>query len=126
MVACIDDDVFRTVDSTQPRGADLEYEHALTRIDSDRAAVRVSGHLLWSKNALASCMVHTSSYFACPQPSEEAGPEPRRQRADLADRLDPDHEPGRTTITRMGAGKCAMCCRTSSPVTASGRQVAGV
>ena len=134
MVACgIDDDVFRTVNFYSSHEAlILEYEHALTRIDSrTQTPYNTSGHFLWIgertkqlKGAHVELMRHVRNPLGV-----KLGPTTTADQAlDLADRLDPEHEPGRITfITRMGAGRVRdVLPDVVAKVTASGRQVAWV
>jgi 3-deoxy-7-phosphoheptulonate synthase len=134
MVACgIDDDVFRTVNFYSSHEAlILEYEHALTRIDSrTQTPYNTSGHFLWIgertkqlKGAHVELMRHVRNPLGV-----KLGPTTTADQAlDLADRLDPEHEPGRITfITRMGAGRVRdVLPEVVAKVTASGRQVAWV
>ena len=111
MVACgIDDDVFRTVDFYSSHEAlILEYEHALTRIDSrTRQPYDTSGHFVWigeRTRQLDGAHVELLRHVRNPL-GVKLGPTTTPDTAlELADRLDPEHDPGRITfITRMGAG----------------------
>ncbi|WP_114558443.1 class II 3-deoxy-7-phosphoheptulonate synthase [Desertihabitans aurantiacus] len=112
MVACgIDDDVFGTVDFYASHEALLlEYEQALTRIDSrtDRP-YDVSGHMLWigeRTRQLDGAHVELLRHVRNPI-GVKLGPTTTGEDAlALADALDPDREPGRLTfITRFGARK---------------------
>jgi 3-deoxy-7-phosphoheptulonate synthase len=134
MVACgIDDDVFRTVDFFSSHEAlILEYEHALTRTDSrTRQPYDTSGHFLWigeRTRQLDGAHVELLRHVRNPL-GVKLGPTTTADVAlELADRLDPDHEPGRITfITRMGAGRIRdVLPEVVAKVTASGRQVAWV
>jgi 3-deoxy-7-phosphoheptulonate synthase len=134
MVACgIDDDVFRTVNFYSSHEAlILEYEHALTRIDSrTQTPYNTSGHFLWigeRTKQLNGAHVELMRHVRNPL-GVKLGPTTTADQAlDLADRLDPEHEPGRITfITRMGAGRVRdVLPDVVSKVTASGRQVAWV
>jgi 3-deoxy-7-phosphoheptulonate synthase len=134
MVACgIDDDVFRTVDFYSSHEAlILEYEHALTRIDSrTQTPYNTSGHFLWigeRTKQLDGAHVELMRHVRNPL-GVKLGPATTADQAlDLADRLDPEHEPGRITfITRMGAGRVRdVLPEVVAKVTASGRQVAWV
>ena len=134
MVACgIDDDVFRTVDFYSSHEAlILEYEHALTRIDSRTGQpYGTSGHFLWigeRTRQLHGAHVELLRHVRNPL-GVKLGPTSTADNAlELADRLDPDHESGRITfITRMGAGKVRdVLPDIVAKVTASGRQVAWV
>jgi 3-deoxy-7-phosphoheptulonate synthase len=134
MVACgIDDDAFRTVDFYSSHEAlVMEYEHALTRIDSrTRQPYGTSGHFLWigeRTRQLDGAHVELMRHIRNPL-GVKLGPTTTADTAlELADRLDPDHEPGRITfITRMGAAKVReVLPEVVAKVTASGRQVAWV
>ena len=134
MVACgIDDDVFRTVDFYSSHEALLlEYEHALTRIDTrTQLPYGTSGHFLWigeRTRQLDGAHVELLRHVRNPL-GVKLGPTTTPDNAlELADRLDPDHEPGRITfITRMGAGRIRdLLPDIVAKVTASGRQVAWV
>jgi 3-deoxy-7-phosphoheptulonate synthase len=134
MVACgIDDDVFRTVNFYSSHEAlILEYEHALTRIDSrTQTPYNTSGHFLWigeRTKQLDGAHVELMRHVRNPL-GVKLGPTTTADQAlDLADRLDPEHEPGRITfITRMGAGRVRdVLPDVVAKVTASGRQVAWV
>ncbi|MDR0960588.1 MAG: 3-deoxy-7-phosphoheptulonate synthase class II [Propionibacteriaceae bacterium] len=112
MVACgVDSGAFRTVDFYASHEALLiDYEHALTRIDSRTAQpYNVGGHLLWIgertrdlKGAHVEFMRHLRNPLGL-----KIGPTAKPSDVvALADALDPDHEPGRlTVISRMGASK---------------------
>ncbi len=135
MVACGIDtgDQMRTVDFYSCHEAlSLEYEHALTRIDSrTRRPYDTSGHFVWvgertrqPDGAHVELLSHVDNPIGV-----KLGPTTTADAAlELADRLDPDGVPGRLTfITRMGAGTI----RDRLPdvvekVTASGRQVTWV
>jgi 3-deoxy-7-phosphoheptulonate synthase len=134
MVACgINDDLFRTVDFYSSHEAlILEYEHALTRIDSrTREPYGTSGHFLWigeRTRQLGGAHVELLRQIRNPL-GVKLGPTTTADNAlELADRLDPEHEPGRITfITRMGAGKVRdVLPDIVAKVTASGRQVAWI
>jgi 3-deoxy-7-phosphoheptulonate synthase len=134
MVACgIDDDVFRTVDFYSSHEAlILEYEHALTRVDSrTQQPYDTSGHFVWigeRTRQLDGPHVELLRHVRNPI-GVKLGPEATPDFAcELADRLDPDHEPGRITfITRMGAARVRnVLPDIVSKVAASGRQVAWV
>jgi len=134
MVACgIDDDVFRTVDFYSSHEALLlEYEHALTRIDSRTGLpYDTSGHFLWIGERTRQLNgAHVELMRTVRNPlGVKLGPGATADIAlELADRLDPDHEPGRITfITRMGAARVRdVLPDVVAKVTASGRQVAWV
>ncbi len=134
IVACgIDDDAFRTVDFYSSHEAlVLEYEHALTRIDSrTQRPYNTSGHFLWigeRTRQLHGAHIELLRHVRNPL-GVKLGPSTTADTAlELADRLDPDHEPGRITfITRMGAGRIRdVLPEVVAKVTASGRQVAWV
>lgn len=134
MVACgIDDEEFRTVDFYSSHEAlSLEYEHALTRIDSrTQQPYDVSGHFLWigeRTRQLDGAHVELLRHVRNPL-GVKLGPTTTADTAlQLADRLDPEQEPGRITfITRMGAGKIRdVLPDVVEKVTASGRQVTWV
>ncbi|MCX6452342.1 MAG: 3-deoxy-7-phosphoheptulonate synthase class II [Actinobacteria bacterium] len=121
---------FRTVDLYSSHEAlILEYERALTRIDSrTQLPYNVSGHFVWigeRTRQLDGAHVDFMSRIRNPI-GVKLGPSSSVDDAlSLIDKLDPDREPGRLTfITRMGAGKI----RDALPnlvekVTASGAQV---
>jgi 3-deoxy-7-phosphoheptulonate synthase len=106
-----DPDEFHRVDfHTCHEALILEYEHALTRIDSRTGTpYDVSGHFVWigeRTNDLDGAHVALLSQVRNPL-GVKVGP---RTSADdliaLAGRLNPDNEAGRLTfITRMGAGR---------------------
>jgi 3-deoxy-7-phosphoheptulonate synthase len=134
MVACgIDERVFATVDFYSSHEALLmEYEHAMTRIDSrTKLPYGTSGHFLWiGERTRQLDGAHVELLRSVRNPlGVKLGPTTTADVAlELADRLDPDHEPGRITfITRMGAGRIRdILPDVVSKVTASGRQVAWV
>ena len=88
----------------------LEYEHAMTRIDSRTGnAYNVSGHFVWIgertrqlDGAHVEYFRHIANPIGC-----KLGPTATADDAiALAERLNPDNEAGRLTfITRFGAGK---------------------
>ncbi|HET9873875.1 MAG TPA: 3-deoxy-7-phosphoheptulonate synthase class II [Propionibacteriaceae bacterium] len=134
MVACgIDERVFATVDFYSSHEALLlEYEHAMTRIDSrTQLPYGTSGHFLWigeRTRQLDGAHVELLRHIRNPL-GVKLGPTSTADTAlELADRLDPDHEPGRITfITRMGAGRIRdLLPEVVAKVTASGRSVAWV
>jgi 3-deoxy-7-phosphoheptulonate synthase len=134
MVACgIHDDAFRTVDFYSSHEAlILEYEHALTRIDSrTRQPYDTSGHFVWigeRTRQLDGAHVELLRHVRNPI-GVKLGPSTSADTAlELADRLDPDHDPGRITfITRMGAGRIReVLPDVVAKVAASGRQVAWI
>jgi 3-deoxy-7-phosphoheptulonate synthase len=112
MVACgADPAEFHTVDFHSSHEAlILEYEHAMTRIDSRTGTpYNTSGHFLWigeRTRQLDGAHVEMLSKVRNPI-GVKLGPTTTPEQAiELADRLDPQREPGRLTfITRMGAGK---------------------
>ncbi len=134
MVACgIDDSVFATVDFYASHEALLlEYEQALTRIDSrTKLPYGVSGHMLWigeRTRQLDGAHVELLRHVQNPI-GVKLGPTTTGEQAlALADALDPDRVPGRLTfITRFGAGKIREGLpRVVEAVEASGRQVAWI
>jgi len=134
MAACgINEREFATVDFYSSHEALLlEYEHALTRIDSRSSEpYDTSGHFLWigeRTRQLNGAHVELMRHVRNPL-GVKLGPTTTADTAlELADRLDPEHEAGRITfITRMGAGKIRdLLPDVVSKVTASGRQVAWV
>ncbi|MPM16997.1 Phospho-2-dehydro-3-deoxyheptonate aldolase [bioreactor metagenome] len=130
MVSCrMDAEAMHTVDFYSSHEALLlDYEHAMTRIDSrTRTPYDVSGHFIWigeRTRQLDGAHVEFLRHLRNPI-GIKLGPSTSAQDAlALADKIDPDREPGRLTlITRMGAGRI----RTVLPpvieeVMASGRQ----
>ena len=111
MDACgVELDSFRTVDFYSSHEALLlEYEHAMTRIDSRTGLpYDVSGHLLWigeRTRQLDGAHVELMSRVRNPI-AVKLGPTTTPDDAvALAERLDPEREPGRLTfVARMGAG----------------------
>ncbi|RYU09657.1 class II 3-deoxy-7-phosphoheptulonate synthase [Nocardioides iriomotensis] len=106
-----DPDEFHRVDFHSSHEAlVLEYEHALTRIDSrTQQPYDVSGHFLWigeRTRQLDGAHVELLSKIRNPI-GVKLGPTTSPDDAlALAAKLNPDNEPGRLTfITRMGAGK---------------------
>ncbi|CAB5043948.1 unannotated protein [freshwater metagenome] len=102
---------FRTVDLYSSHEAlILEYERALTRIDSrTQLPYNVSGHFVWigeRTRQLDGAHVDFMSRIRNPI-GVKLGPSSSVDDVlALIDKLDPDREPGRLTfITRMGAGK---------------------
>ncbi|SDE54189.1 3-deoxy-D-arabinoheptulosonate-7-phosphate synthase [Auraticoccus monumenti] len=134
MVACgIDDDVFGRVEFFASHEALLlEYEQALTRIDSRTGRpYGVSGHMLWiGERTRQLDGAHVELLRSVRNPiGVKLGPTTTGEQAlALADALDPEREPGRLTfITRFGAGKI----REGLPpvieaVEASGRKVSWI
>lgn len=112
MVACgVEADALSTVDFYSSHEALLlEYEHALTRIDSrSQQPYGCSGHFLWigeRTRQLDGAHVRLLSQIKNPL-GVKLGPSSTPDDAlQLADRLDPDHCPGRLTfITRLGSGR---------------------
>jgi len=112
MVACgVDNESFRTVDFYSSHEALLlEYEHALTRIDSRTSTpYNTSAHLIWigeRTRQLDGAHIEFLRHVRNPI-GLKLGPNVTAEEAGaLVDRLDPDHEPGRLTIiTRMGASR---------------------
>ncbi|UPK73381.1 3-deoxy-7-phosphoheptulonate synthase class II [Nocardioidaceae bacterium SCSIO 66511] len=134
MEACgANPDEFHTVDFHSSHEAlVLEYEHAMTRIDSrTQKPYDVSGHFLWigeRTRQLDGAHVELLSKVANPI-GVKLGPTTSADDAiALAEKLDPNREPGRLTfITRMGAGKIRdRLPELVEKVTASGVQVAWV
>ena len=112
MVACgVDSDTFRTVDFYSSHEALLlEYEHALTRIDSRTdTPYNTSAHMVWigeRTRQLDGAHVEYLRHLRNPIGMKLGPSVTPSQAVELAERLDPDHEPGRlTVITRMGAEK---------------------
>jgi 3-deoxy-7-phosphoheptulonate synthase len=112
MAACGGDfDALRTVDLYSSHEALLlDYERALTRIDSRTGLpYNVSAHFLWigeRTRQLDGAHVDLMSRVRNPI-GVKLGPATTGQEAlALVERLDPDREPGRLTfVTRMGAGR---------------------
>ncbi|MGI8458700.1 MAG: class II 3-deoxy-7-phosphoheptulonate synthase, partial [Propionibacteriaceae bacterium] len=128
-----DPDEFHRVDFHSSHEAlILEYEHALTRIDSrTQLPYDTSGHFVWiGERTRQLDGAHVELLRTVRNPlGVKLGPTTTADTAlELADRLDPEQEPGRITfITRMGAGKIRdILPEVVSKVTASGRQVAWV
>jgi 3-deoxy-7-phosphoheptulonate synthase len=128
-----DPDEFHRVDfHTCHEGLLLDYEHAMTRIDSrTQTPYDVSGHFVWigeRTRQLDGAHVELFRHIRNPI-GVKLGPSTSPDDAiALAEKLNPDNEPGRLTfITRFGAGKI----RDGLPVvvekvTASGVEVAWV
>ena len=134
MVACgIDDDALSTIDFFASHEALLlEYERALTRVDSrSQNLYGCSGHFLWigeRTRQLDGAHVELLSQVQNPL-GVKLGPSTTAEDAiALADRLDPDRMPGRITfITRMGADKVRdVLPGVIKGVEATGRRVAWV
>jgi len=134
MVACgVDDDSLRTVDFYASHEALLlEYEHALTRIDSRTGApYDTSAHMVWlgeRTRQLDGAHVEFLRHVRNPLGLKIGPGASGTDVAALCDRLDPDREPGRLTIiTRMGADKVRdLLPPVIETVGATGRQVAWV
>jgi 3-deoxy-7-phosphoheptulonate synthase len=112
MVACgVDDDAISTVDFYASHEALLlDYEHALTRIDSRTGLpYDVGGHFIWigeRTRALDGAHVELIRRLRNPIGVKLGPGVTPGEVLSLADRLDPDREPGRLTfITRMGKDK---------------------
>jgi len=128
-----DPDEFHRVDFHSSHEAlILEYEHALTRIDSrTEQPYDVSAHFVWigeRSRQLDGAHVELLSHIRNPI-GVKLGPTTSPDDAiALAEKLDPEREPGRLTfITRMGAGKVTdLLPNIVEKVTAAGIQVAWV
>ncbi len=88
----------------------LEYEHALTRLDSRTSLpYATSGHFIWiGERTREIDGAHVEFFSAVRNPiGVKLGPTTTAQEVtDLIEKLDPRREPGRLTfISRMGAGK---------------------
>jgi 3-deoxy-7-phosphoheptulonate synthase len=109
--AGVDPEKFKTVDFYSSHEAlILEYEKALTRIDSRTGdAYDVSAHFVWvGERTRQPGGAHLDFAAKIKNPiGVKIGPKTTPQEAlDLIARLNPSNEPGRLTfITRMGAGK---------------------
>ncbi|MGY4721300.1 class II 3-deoxy-7-phosphoheptulonate synthase [Naumannella cuiyingiana] len=131
MVACgLDDDAMRSVDLFASHEALLlEYEHALTRVDSrTQRPYNVSGHFVWigeRTRQLDGAHVEMLRHVRNPIGIKLGPTTTAADALALADRLDPDHEPGRISfITRMGAKKIRdLLPDVIEGVSASGREV---
>ena len=128
-----DPDEFHRVDfHSSHEGLVLEYEHAMTRIDSrTQTPYDVSSHFVWiGERTRQLDGAHVELFSRIRNPiGAKLGPTTTPDDAiALAGRLNPDNEPGRLTfITRMGAGRI----RDALPplvekVTAAGVEVAWV
>ena len=134
MVACgVEDRALSTIDFYASHEALLlEYERALTRMDSRfQELYGCSGHMLWiGERTRQLDGAHVELLRRVRNPlGIKLGPTTTPEEAiALADRLDPDREPGRITfITRMGAGKVRQVLpRVIEGMAATGRQVAWV
>ena len=128
-----DPDEFHRVDFHSSHEAlILEYEHALTRIDSrTQQPYDVSSHFVWigeRTRQIDGAHVELLSHIRNPI-GVKLGPNTSPDDAiALAEKLDPDREPGRLTfITRMGAGKIRdVLPNLIEKVTAAGVQVGWV
>ena len=128
-----DPDEFHRVDFHSSHEAlVLEYEHAMTRIDSRTSTpYDVSGHFVWigeRTRQLDGAHVELMSHIRNPI-GVKLGPSTSPDDAlALAAKLNPDNEPGRLTfITRFGAGKIRDGLPTLvEKVTAAGLEVAWV
>jgi 3-deoxy-7-phosphoheptulonate synthase len=128
-----DPDEFHRVDFHSSHEALLlEYEHALTRIDSRTGRpYDVSGHFVWigeRTRQLDGAHVELMSHIRNPI-GVKLGPTTNPDEAiALAGRLNPDNEPGRLTfVTRMGAATvCDRLPDLVEKVTAAGISVAWV
>ncbi|MCL1838066.1 MAG: 3-deoxy-7-phosphoheptulonate synthase class II [Propionibacteriaceae bacterium] len=134
MVACgVDDASIRTVDLYSSHEALLlEYEHALTRIDSRTLTpYDTSAHMVWvgeRTRRIDGAHVEFVRHLRNPI-GFKFGPTIRPDEAvELLNRVDPDHEPGRITIiTRMGANLVGKVLpELVGAVTSTGREVAWV
>lgn len=129
----VDPDEFHTVDFYSSHEAlILEYEHALTRIDSrTEQPYDVSGHFMWigeRTRQLDGAHVELLRHIANPI-GVKLGPSVSADDAiALYEKLNPDQVPGRITfITRMGAGKVRdLLPPLVEKVTAAGIEVAWV
>ncbi len=104
------DELTRVEFYTAHEGLLMEYERAMTRIDSRNGTpVNTSGHFVWiGERTRALDEAHVDFFSRIRNPiGVKLGPAttPDDLRA-LVDKLDPQREPGRLTlITRMGAGR---------------------
>ncbi len=112
MVACgVDNEAFRTVDFYASHEALLlEYEHALTRIDSRTSTpYNTSAHMVWigeRTRQLDGAHVEYLRHLRNPIGIKLGPKATAAEVLALAERLDPEQEPGRLSIiTRMGAEK---------------------
>ncbi len=134
MITCgIDDAAFRTIHYYASHEALLlEYEHALTRIDSRTGTpYGTSGHMLWvGERTRQLDGAHLALLSRLRNPiGVKIGPTVKPSEAvELVERLDPQREPGRlTVITRMGADKVLdVLPAIVEAVEATGRKVAWV
>ena len=113
-------------------GIEVEYERTMTRVDSRSQQVYgCSGHMLWiGERTRQLDGAHVELLRRVRNPlGIKLGPTTTAQQAvELADRLDPDREPGRITfITRMGADRVReVLPRVIEGVEETGRKVAWV
>ncbi len=112
MVACkVPEESIATVDFFSSHEAlVLDYEHALTRIDSrSQLPYGCSGHMLWvGERTREPDGAHIELLSKIQNPvGVKIGPTANGDEVvELVNRLDPDHVPGRVTvITRLGADK---------------------
>jgi 3-deoxy-7-phosphoheptulonate synthase len=134
MVACgIDEDAFRTVDYFASHEALLlEYEHALTRVDSrTQTPYDTSGHMIWigdRTRQLDGAHVEFLRHLRNPLGLKVGPTTTPAGIVALVERLDPHSEPGRlTVIARMGASKVRdLLPPLVAAVEATGRKVAWV
>ena len=112
MVACgVDGASLRTVDFYASHEALLlEYEHALTRIDSRTdLPYNTSAHMVWigeRTRQLDGAHLEFLRHLRNPLGVKIGPATTPADIVAISERLDPDHEPGRLTIiTRMGAGR---------------------
>ena len=134
MVACgVDDADLRTVDFYASHEAlILEYEHALTRIDSrTNTPYDTSAHMVWVGERTrqpGGAHLEFARHLRNPL-GVKIGPSATPDEVlAICDTLDPNHEPGRLTIiTRMGAGRVrAALPPIVTAVEGSGREVVWV
>lgn len=112
MITCgVDGDAFRTIDYYASHEALLmEYEHALTRVDSRTELLyNTSGHMVWigeRTRQLDGAHVELFRHLRNPIGIKLGPSTSPADAVALVERLDPEHEPGRLTlIARMGADK---------------------
>ncbi|MFD1720797.1 class II 3-deoxy-7-phosphoheptulonate synthase [Amnibacterium endophyticum] len=104
------DELTRVEFFTAHEGLLMEYERAMTRIDSRNGTpVDTSGHFVWiGERTRQLDGAHVDFFSRIRNPvGVKIGPTMTPDELErLVDRLDPDREPGRLTlITRMGAGR---------------------
>ena len=134
MVACgVDDDSLRTVDFYASHEALLlEYEHALTRIDSRTdTPYNVSAHMVWvgeRTRQLDGAHLELLRHVRNPLGVKIGPATTPDELVATCEHLDPDHEPGRlTVITRLGAARVHdLLPPLVSAVEETGRKVAWV